>query len=202
MAEMGVIDFTIQGDVGGNGLSRVHFQRVDFGTILSADANAAAAAWHNLWQAAHTEVPSSVIISPSSECSRIDPVSGSPIGVTNLTSVPGAVFGSSASKYAAGTGARIQWHTSQIHNRRIIRGATFLVPLTSDAFTPSGVLSSVIQSNYVTAAQAVLTAMTAASLTLVVHHRPAKGTFVGGIAAVVTATSVLGEAAQLKSRRS
>jgi hypothetical protein len=199
---LGIIDFTIQGDVGGNGLSRVHFQRSDFGTIVSADANAAAAAWHGLWQAAHTEVPSAVIISPSSECKRIDPTTGAPIGVANLTSVPGAVFGSSTAHYAAGTGARIQWHTSQIHNRRLIRGATFLVPLTADAFTASGVLNATIQANYVTASAAVLAAMTAASLTLVVWHRPPKGSFTGGIGAVVTASSVLGEAAQLKSRRS
>jgi hypothetical protein len=88
-----------------------------------------------------------------------------------------------------------------VHGRRLIKGATFLVPLTVDAFSAAGTLNAVQQASYATAAGTYLTAMTTAGLAHVVWHRPAKGTFVGGVAANVIGAGVNGTGAMLKSRR-
>lgn len=202
VSQIGFAPFSISGDVGGVGVSVCHFQRSDLGTITSADCSSAGAAWRALWQAAHTEVPSSVTIAPFGEVEVKDSATGAPVGSVAYGTVPSAVFGSSTAHYAAGTGVRISWNTSTVHGRRLIQGATFLVPLTSDAFVATGTVNSVIQSNYITAAATYLSAMATANLTPIVWHRPAKGTFVGGVAGPITGGKVGGTAAFLKSRRS
>lgn len=201
MTQLGVAPWSVSGDIGGVGLSRQHFQRVDLGTITSSDCSNAGAAWHGLWQAAHTEVPLGVSVAPFGEVQVIDSGTGASIASVNYGSIPAVVSGSSTSHYAAGNGARVVWFTSTVRNRRLMHGCTFLVPLTVDAFGTDGQLGSVIQSNYLTAATTYLAAMATANLQHVVWHRPAKGVFTGGVAAGATSMTVRGTGAMLKSRR-
>lgn len=199
--QVGINTGVISGDVGGTGITRQKFIRSDHGTILVADANAAIAAWRAVWQAVHSEMPNTVSVQWEATCEVIDDNTAAVDGTVPISSVPATVFGSSTSHYAAGNGIRVNWTTSNVLNRRLIRGATFLVPLTVDAFLATGQVSSVISAGYVTALSTYLTAMGTANLIPVVHHRPKKGTFVGGVAAGITGFNIGPTGAMLKSRR-
>lgn len=201
MSQLGAIDAGLNFGAGGDGISRQHFNRLDHGTILSSDANAAAAAWHGLWQTVHTELPFGGVVAWPSNCEVLDDGTAAPIGTVTITSVPATVTGSSTSHWEAGTGVRINWKTTTVLNRRLIRGATFLIPLTIDAFNTFGEVDATIQANYQTAVSTYLAAMATASLAHVAWHRPKKGTFTGGVAGAVVAGHVRGVGAWLSSRR-
>ena len=202
MSQLGMIDFILEGGVGGAGLSRQHFQRTDLGTITSSDAGAAAAAYRELWFTVDTYMPNTVGIGCGSNCAVHDDATGAPIAEVTLSAVPGFTTGGSGAAYAAGSGVRINWKTSTVRNRRFIRGATFLVPMTSACFDTTGYVASGPEAIIVGAASAYLAAMTAANIAHVAWHRPAKGTFIGGVAAPVTTFVVQSMPGQLKSRRS
>lgn len=202
MVQFGSIDAVLSGDVGGLGLSRMHFQRADAGTILVADCNAAASAWHGVWQGVHSYLPLNYSVTFAADVAIREVDTGAPDVALTLSSVPANVTGSDNNKYAAGVGVRVNWNSASVRNRRFMRSATFIVPLCSDAFTTAGVVDSTFQSSLITLLQTCLTSLNGAGLEMIVWHRPAKGTFVGGAAGLVVGATVPGVAASLRSRRS
>jgi hypothetical protein len=99
-------------------------------------------------------------------------------------------------------GARVNWKTSTLHGRRLIKGATFLVPLAGVGFGTDGSISPGLKSALDNGAASYLTAMTGATLYPVVWHRPAKGATSGGLDGIVFAGITSLTPAGLRSRRS
>lgn len=202
MPQLGEIMYNVQGDIGGQGVSRFRFVRQNAGNISGADANAAAAAARLLLNAAAGVLPSAVTWTCNAQCNIYDSASGLVQGPLIITSLPATVTGSGGTNWAAGVGARVNWKTSTLQGRRLIRGATFVIPLAGGAFGPGGSL----QASQITAlnagAAAYLNAMTTALLYPVIWHRPAKGSLTGGTTGIVFAGTTSSVPSGLRSRRS
>jgi hypothetical protein len=191
----------VQGDIGGSGVSRWRFIRNDAGVTTVTDCNAAGAAVKAFYSAAQN-YPSAVTFAVQPTVEMFDIGSGLVQGSLVMSAVPAVVPGGSGAAYAAGTGLRINWKTNQIVGRRLLRGATFLVPTGSTAFGSNGAVAPTYQATVQAAATAYVAAMTTANLVPVIWHRPPVGTTSGGVVGVVTGGTVSTTPAGLRSRRS
>ena len=201
MVEIAHVDMTMLGDVGGAGISRFWFQRVDAATITVSDCNSAAAAMRAIWGAASTYLASDMTYTVRPEVDVVDHASGLVQNIVTLTSVPGPTTGAGSGNYAAGTGFRLNWRTLSVHNRRFIRGANFFTPVAAGGWTTGGIAASGAVSAMATAVNTYLAALTTAGLEAIIWHRPAKGTFTGGAVGLVVAGGISTTPASLRTRR-
>lgn len=140
-------------------------------------------------------LPSNVqILSPSSG-DTINELSGTLIGGWS-GGVGGTTTGTGVGDYAAPVGASVQWLTEGVVNGRRVRGRTFIVPIISSSFDPTGSLDTAVQASIQSAADALVTA---AAGDLFVWHRPVNGG--GGSIHPITGARVADRAAVLRSRR-
>jgi hypothetical protein len=84
----------------------------------------------------------------------------------------------------------------------MLRGATYVVPLGSGIYTPTGGLGVTQQTLCNNAAAQYIAAMVAANLVPVIWHRPPKGTTDTGIVGAITSGVCSATPAGLRSRRS
>lgn len=197
-----VIAVNVSGDIGATGISRFHVKRLDGTAPIAADCNSAGAALHAMYVSASAYMPTQTQWSFQSQCGIFDEATAELQGYVNMTSVPAIVPGASSGSYPAGNGLRIDWLTATVRNRRLMRAATYMVPLASVAYTATGQVNGTVAAAFGGYAQTMLNALATASLELVAYHRPAKGTFVGGTSGPVTAFRVPVQPASLRSRRS
>lgn len=129
--------------------------------------------------------------------------SGAPTSNVVLTVTPANVVGGDGAVYAAGVGARVNWKTSTIKNRRFIRGATYYVPMGGTSYNHlDGAILPTPQGDLATAAAAYLNAMTAAGLSAVIYSRPKLHTVTGGSVGAITSFGVPNTPCGVRSRRS
>ena len=195
------VQVVLTGDIGGRGISRFRFLPSLAGTAPStADVNAAGAAVRALYASA-AFLPTGVSAQVQAAVEYFEPDTALVQGTVTMTTVPNVVSGSLAGNYAGGNGARINWKTSTISGRRLLRGATFMIPMASVEFTSTGALSSACQTALINAGNAYIAAMNTAGTTPVVWHRPPKGTHAGGLVGVINAVAVSSTPSSLRSRR-
>lgn len=202
MAQLGTVSWQVSGDIGGLGVSRFRFTRQDSASLTGPDCDAAAAASHGLLNAMGTFFPSSITWSCSPIVEINDHITGLVQPGLPITSLPAAVVGGGVSGHGAGLGARINWKTDTLSGRRLIKGATYLVPLNPNAFDGGGGVAAAVATDGTNAAMAYLAAMATASLSPMIWHRPPKGTFTGGLTGVIFAGQCSLTPAGLRSRRS
>lgn len=191
----------VTGDIGGQGISRWRFVRSDAGPPTVADANAAGAAVRQMLLACGLK-PADVAWSVNPTVELYDINSALVQGALTMTTIPAIVNGTDATNYAAGIGVRINWKTSTIAGRRLLKGATYLVPMASACFSASGAVGPGTVTSATGAAGAYLAAMGVANLVPVVWHRPHKGQTTGGIVGPIQAYKVNTMPCGLRSRRS
>ena len=201
MPQVAEIAWHISGDMGGLGVSRLRFIRQNAGNILGADVNAAAAASFGLFNAAKAATPSGMTWAIDPQVNVYDSDTGLVQGPMVISSMPSNVGGTGGNNWAAGVGARINWKTSTVQGRRLMKGATYIVPLGALQFVTGGGVSPGFVTSMNTAAAAYLTAMTTALLYPVVWHRPPKGTHTGGLTGIVFSGVCSTVPASLRSRR-
>lgn len=202
MVDISFVKVQVSGDIGGLGISKFGFQRVDATPPLQSDCNSAGAAVHGLLTAVRAVWPLDITWTILGECDLVDHATGAPAGIVTMSSVPAAVTGASAGAYGAGLGLRMNWKTPSVHGRRYIRGCTFFVPTTRDAFGSNGAADPSTQASYASAGAAYIAAMAAANLDPIVWHRPPKGTTSGGAVGLITSAACSSVPAGLRSRRS
>lgn len=112
-------------------------------------------------------------------------------------SVPTQIVGASSAKYPGGVGVVVNWITGTVHGGRKIRGKTFLVPLTSDAFTATGSVNPTLVSDVNTAATALATGTPA----LCINSQHASHDTAGPMSAEVISGKVSTLPAELHSRK-
>jgi hypothetical protein len=201
MVEIAIMAANVQGDIGGVGISRMHFQRQDATTPLQADCVSAMTAWGVLWNAAKSYVPAGVNWTWQSQVTLIEHDSAQLFSYVNVPSPPTQMTGLGAGNYAAGNGCRIDWLTSSLHGRRFMRAANFMVPLASAAFDATGKVASAFVNSLGAACSTFLTSMNTAGLELVAYGRPLKGAVTGGHVGLVSAYRIPTSPATLRSRR-
>lgn len=139
--------------------------------------------------------PTGVTITVPNSGDSIDDRTGQLTGVWTATG-GAAVSGTGNAKAARGVGACIGWETGGIVNGRKLRGRTFLVPLTTDAYDTDGTLLPTALQNVMDTANAIQ-----ASGPLAIWHRPTTKGGSDGNSYGVGANRVRDRVAFLSSRR-
>jgi len=130
-----------------------------------------------------------------------DEISGDLLATT-VGAAPAVIDGPGTSTFAGPVGACISWTTGLVHDvpggtqgPHLVRGRTFLVPLTGTAFDTDGTMTAAALTDMNTAVAAFLTN----NPDFVIWSRPVGGT--GGAFGVAVAGVVRDKAAVLRSRR-
>jgi hypothetical protein len=181
------------GFTGAPGWMRMKFS----GALTVADANTAAANWRTFLTSMATYAPSGSSITFDSTVGQFSDL-GVQTGEVTLSVIPAGVSGISAATYAGGSGAVINWVTNAFHMGRKVRGRTFLVPLTSQAFAADGTLVSTAQTNI----QAAGLAFAASTPQPIISSiKTASGGVTSGFVANILGATVPDRSAVLRSRR-
>jgi hypothetical protein len=201
MTIVNVFSVTQTGDIGGAGISRFHVLGDGVTPMTNTQLNSVATAITTFYSALHLLLPSAVTWSmlPTSQVLTVE--TGALTADQNIPVVPSITAGAVAN-YAAGTGARVYWHTTQIKNRRLIRGATFIAPLSATGFATNGAVVGTTASTIQTAAVAMISALSGSSLVPVVYARPPKTLPGSGLVGNIVNATVSTKPASLRSRRS
>lgn len=86
-------------------------------------------------------MPPSVTISFPTEGEIIESDTGQINGVWGGAAATDPVVGSGPAAYAAGVGLRVHWATGAIKNGRRVKGATYIVPVSSSYYSSSGAVA-------------------------------------------------------------
>lgn len=146
-------------------------------------------------------LPNVVSVQVMNEIEIINEADGNLIGVISST-VNAAQFGTAAATagWAAAAGAVITWNTPGVRNGRRIRGRTFIVPLSTEAWDVDGTMKSVPLGGLNSAATALRTANGINQL--LVWSRPSGPGAADGIAYEALSHRIPDFSAILRSRRS
>ncbi len=201
MPQVAEIDVHVTGDIGGTGVSRFRFVRQDAALITGADANTAAAAAMAMLNSVKAQLPTFIVWSCQPQVNIYDSASGQVTGPLVVTALPANVVGTGGANGTAGVGCRVNWRTSTVVGRRLLRGAFFLVPCSTGIASTSGAIGASSQTAINAAAATYINTMTSAALYPVVWHRPAKGATSGGQTGIIVSGVCSSVPAGLRSRR-
>lgn len=169
------------------GYTRLKFE----GDLDAAGALAAAARMRTFFDAIKALIPSTVSIT-FAEAAQVYDTDQTLTGEVGFTP-PAIVTGTAVGAFAAPVGMVVNWLTALVFSGRKVRGRSFLVPLSSNAFAADGTPSPASM----TAVQNAATALLTGSPALVI----AAGSTGAFAVAAVTGMSVPDRAAVLRSRR-
>jgi len=185
------------GWAGGPGYSNFYFG----GTSAdSAQLTVAQDRVHDFFAAITLCLPTPVTISFQPSSQRINPGDGVITDDVAVGSVAPVVVGAGGPNFAAVSGACVIWRTGLTVGGRLLKGKTFLIPLSAGVYDTDGT----ILASRLTELRAAATALAApgafaAEQQLQVWHRPVGGT--GGVMAPTGTASVSDRVSILRSRR-
>lgn len=196
--EMGTVRVVLEGFNGAPGLIQLRFQGGTPGVFDNADATAAIAAVRTWLDAIKGAFQGAISMYVQSDVEVTDWTNGDLVKVATGTGAL-VVAGSAVAPYLAAEGPLVQWHTSTVVGKRMLRGRTFLVPSGGGALAATGQVLGTLAVAIAAASNAL--AATAA-VTLSVWHRPNPGgTAPAGTVGAVISASCPSKVAVLRSRR-
>lgn len=130
----------------------------------------------------------------------IDASNGDQVNVWSGTP-PAGQQGTETGKYSAPTGVVTNWHTSTVHNGRLVRGRTFIVPVAGLCFDTDGSLLATYRTTFESAASTLVSASDEALCIWAKPNSAKPGFPDNGASAPITSSSVPDMAAVLRSRR-
>lgn len=144
-------------------------------------------------------IPNSITISIAPTSLEISEGSGEIVDEIGLSVVPAVVVGTGGTSFSSPSGACVIWRTAIHVNGRLLRGKSYIVPMSSSCYDTDGSLLSGRVTDLRAAATTLATPGGVAATDLVVWHRPTNGA--GGSFGTVVSGSVKDAAAVLTSRR-
>lgn len=185
----------------GTAYSVFHFGNTALEDPVQADADAALTKVTAFFTTVKAQLPAQVSVTVQNEVELIQPHDGALTGILAgpVQAAQTGTAGATAS-WAAAAGGVITWNTAGIRNSRRVRGRTFLVPLSSEAFDTDGTLKLAQLNNLNTGATALRD--TAGEIDLMVYARPTAPGAVDGEAFAVSGHRIPDMGAILTSRRS
>lgn len=200
MAEILRVTARWSGLPGGNGYTVLHFRDFSSGSPTTADAQAAVDRVDDFFAAIIGLIPATVTILVLPDVEVIEETNNTLQSV--LTAVPDAARtggATGAASFVAAAGAVISWRTGGIRANRRVRGRTFLIPLSSQAFQSDGTLLSTALTTLNTAATALRN--NTGTPDLGIYARPTATGATDGVWFAVTSHSIPDMGAILRSRR-
>lgn len=189
---------TWSGFPGAPGVSNFYFAPTV--SAVAADVLAAAGRVRAFFAGITLCLPTPVSIQVQADAQIIDPATGAVTGSIVAGPAPAVVAGAGGAFYSAVSGACVVWRTGVTVGRNVVKGKTFVVPLTAAAYDGDGTLlaSRLAELRAMGLALGVSGAFPPAQ-SLCVWHRPTGGA--GGQAILSTGATVNDRVAFLKSRR-
>lgn len=200
MAELLRVKARWGGFTGAPGYTVFHMREFDGGGGQAGNAQAAVDKVRLFFDGIKSWLAYGVNVTVLGEVEVIEETTGQMVTVVGVTQP--AIVQSTASvvdKYAAAVGAVITWRTGGVRNGRRIKGRSFMVPLTGNAFENNGTLHADALGSLNTAATALRNGATTPDLG--VYARPTGPGATDGIWHVVTSHSTPDFSAVLRSRR-
>lgn len=170
----------------GGGVSTFYFDEAGEGWVADV---------RSFFVSVANRIPAAISVQVENTGDLVDVATGALTGVWSEGAVT-AVPGTGLNSFAQGVGARVVWATTGIHNRRRVRGSTFLAPLDSNVLTGGGLILGAVTTQFLDAADTLIAAQAG---NMKVYSRPVGG--VGGAASTVVAASVPSSISWLRSRR-
>jgi len=191
MSEIMKLTAKWEGFTGAPGYTNFYFLKTAMTNVqMAADAI------RHFFDSIKVNLPSEVSIQVQQEVYTYVAETGTLVSLDSVPVLPAVVEGTASGGYSAVSGAVINWLTTQSMGTRLLRGRTFIVPLSGGAYQNDGTLSS----GALTALQdAAYDLRLAIGADLCVWHRPKDGA--DGLAVKVTGSRVPDKAAILTSRR-
>jgi len=198
VAPLGKVQVISTGFTGAPGLWQFYWNGAAAGAFTNADATAAVAAVRALIDGCKTAIGAAASMQVQSAVEVLESTTGQLIGVEAATPVAVVTATGSGTNLMA-EGPLIQWFTSLVVNRRLLRGRTFLTPSASSALAVTGVVAPTVMTA-ILAATAGYIATSGPSP--VIWHRPVPfSTGNNGVASEIVSSQVPSKVAILRSRR-
>lgn len=160
------------GTTGGAGLTQTNFVDAGGAVITNAQAGAAVNAVRAFWDAIKAYLPNEVNLTVSPVVDIYDIQTGDLTASTTWASAPAVVTGTGVDNYSMAAGLKVNANTADIRNGRRVRGAIYIVPANSSAFSNSGLAAAGAKSAINTAGANLNTALLAAGCNPIVWSRP------------------------------
>lgn len=190
------------GTSGGPGLTQFAVLGAAGGIWNPSGTQSAVNAVRTFWDSIKALLPDELKLDISPVIDDYDTVTGDLVGSYVAGTAPVQVIGTSAQSYVGGAGAKITWNTGQIRNGKRVKGSTFLVPIASTVFGPTGTVSVASITTVNTAANTMLSQLAAGGTSLAVWSRPGPPSKPrAGFATEVLTGSVNNKSAILRGRR-
>lgn len=186
---------TWTGFQGSPGYTNLYFINPEEPTL--AIRNTTAGRVKSFFEAVKLMLPSTVNIAFPSEMEELATDTGVLQQTLPIDPIANSV-GTQVGKFSSPTGAVVNWKTSLVVNGRLLRGRTFIVPLSVNAYDTDGTLNTTDRNNLATSAAALCSHQD--NLVLAIWHRPSPGGS-DGVSGQVASSSVKDKAAVLTSRR-
>jgi len=199
--QVGVFAVTQSGDIGGAGISRFAVSPGGSGPFTNTQLNAIAAALLAMYTSVKSILPLNMLFTVAPTVQMVEDTTHGLVGQENIPTT-GNVTGQTASSYMAGMGARMYWHTNQVRHGRLVRGATYMTPLSNSAMNSNGALTASAATQVAAAGNAYIAALNAASTPPMVLCRPTTKGGSDGTSVIISACTVSTKPAGMRSRRS
>lgn len=179
---------------GAPGYSVLHFSAIGGGTV--DEAQPAVDAARAFFEGLTTDLPGAVRIRVQPNVDVLNEATGDLEGYVTVQA-PQLVSGLQPGSFSGVSGACITWTTGEVRNGRRVRGRTFLVPLSSQAYEGDGTLAPATMTRLNAAAEG----LRSTTPVLQVFARPTSTGATDGFGATVTGHRLSDKASILRSRR-
>lgn len=197
-APIGRVQVIMSGFAGAPGLMQFYWNGGTPGVFVSADATAAIAAVRAFLLACVGAFSTQVSMQVQPSVEVLEASTGALIGIVAGTAVA-VVAGTGSGTALTAEGPLVQWITSTVVDRRLLRGRTFFTPSASAAMATTGTVLPATTSTIIAAATTYAASSPAQP---VIWHRPVPfGTGTNGQAAPIVAVGSPSKVAVLRSRR-
>jgi len=197
-APIGRVRVVLSGFAGAPGLMQFYWNGATAGTFTTADATAATAAVRTFLINASLALSNLVTMTFDPTVEVLEATTGALISVVPASPVA-PIGGLATGVVLVAEGPLVQWVTTTVVGRRLLRGRTFLTPSTAGAINATGLVQPTVQAGVISAGNAYIATTPQKP---VIWHRPVPfGTGTNGIAGEIVGCGCPAKVAVLRSRR-
>lgn len=175
---VGIIRTGWQGTTGGPGLTQTAIAETASGGsgsfFTTTNVQTAVNAMRTFWDSVKALLPDEIVLTVSPTVDIYNELNGDLIASISAPTAPTSVAGTATVSYAMASGIKAQLTTGVIANGRRVRGALYLVPAATSAFTAGGLVASATRTTVNTAGATFITALATPLMRQVVYSRPLK----------------------------
>lgn len=191
-----------QGTSGGPGITQIAVGDATGSSLSGTQAQAAVNAMRAFWDGIKGYLPNELNLTVDPVVDEYNLADGTLIASHVAATPPALVGGSSTGVYGMAAGLKLNLNTNTINYGRRTRGAIYIVPTVTTAFSGTGTADPTAKTNIQSAASTMVTSFAAAGVNWYVWSRPrVLPSARAGFVTLVAGTDVNDKMAVLRGRR-